>query len=119
MLAGLDRAQAYLDSILIESETRPQDIKIVFERIKEYGFRINETRCELFMSRIKYLGQVIAIKVQCPDPAWSSAIKDMPAPTNWTKLQTSLGFANYYHVYIPNMHELTAPLNTLLKKDTK
>ena len=47
---GLDCVQAYLDDILIKSETRHQhveDIKIVFERIKEYEFRI------------KYLGQVI------------------------------------------------------------
>ena len=43
----------------------------------------------------------------------------MSAPANLTKLQAFLGFANYYHVYIPNMHELTAPLNALLKKDAK
>ena len=43
--------------------------------------------------------------------------KDMPDPTNLTKLQGFLGFANNYHVYISNMHELTALLNALLKKD--
>ena len=46
MLAGFDCARAYLDDILIKSESRHQhvdDIKTVFERIKEYGFRISET----------------------------------------------------------------------------
>ena len=41
MLIGLDCTQAYLDDILIKNETRHQhaeDVKIVFERIKEYGF---------------------------------------------------------------------------------
>ena len=68
------------------------------------------------MSRIKYLGQVIDEKGWCPDPAQLLAIKDMPTLTNLTKLQGFLEFANYYHVYISNMHELTAPfLNALLK----
>ena len=94
-----------------------EDIKTVFEMIKEYRFGICETKCVLFMSRIKYLGQVIDAKGRHPDPAQSSAIKDMPTPTNLTKLQAFLRFANYYHVYISNMHKLTAPLNVLLKKD--
>ena len=71
----------------------------------------------LAMFRITYLRQVIDKKGRRPDLAWSSAIKDMPAPTNSTKLQAFLGFENYYHVYISNMYELTAPLNALLKKD--
>lgn len=41
MLAGLDCAQAYLDDVLTKSETQNQhteDVKKVFERIKDYGF---------------------------------------------------------------------------------
>ena len=109
MFAWLDWALAYLDDILIKRETRHQymeDMKIVFERIKEYGFKISEIKCEQFMSRIKYQGQVIDVKGWRPDPARSSAIKDMAAPTNLTILQAFVGFANYYLVYIQYMHEL-------------
>ena len=100
MFTGLDCVRAYLGDILIKSESRHQDIKIVFERIKEAGFRISEAK---FMTRIKYLGQVIDEKGRRPDPARSSTIKDLPAPTNLTKLQEFLAFANYYPVYISNM----------------
>ena len=85
MFAWLDCAQVYLDDMLIKSETRHrhlEDIKIVSKRIKEYGFRISETKGELFMSRIKYLGQVFDEKARRPDPARSSAIKIMPTPIN-------------------------------------
>ena len=58
-----------------------EDIKTAFERIKEYGFRISETKCELFMSRIKYLGQGFDEKGRRPDPARSGSIKDIPVPT--------------------------------------
>ena len=35
------------------------------------------------------------------------------------ELQSFLRLANFYHVFIKNMHELHAPLNDLLKKDKK
>ena len=43
----------------------------------------------------------------------------MPAPHNVATLQSFLGLANYYQVFISGMHELRAPLNNLLKKGTK
>ena len=63
------------------------------------------------MFRITYMRQVIDEKGWCQDPAWSSSIKEMSALANLTKLQAFLEFVNYYHVYTPNMHELTALLN--------
>ena len=41
----------------------------------------------------------------------------VPAPKNISALQSFLGPANYYQVFIPNMNNLHAPLNELLKKD--
>ena len=43
----------------------------------------------------------------------------MPIPDNVTKLKSFLGLAYYYNLYIPNMHELRAPLNKLLSKIKK
>ena len=43
---------------------------------------------------------------------------DIPAPDNITSLQSFLGLANYYQMFISNVHDLRAPtLNELLKKD--
>ena len=39
-------------------------------------------KCEFFLSKIKYLGQVIDEKAGTPDPNRVDAIKYMPAPTN-------------------------------------
>ena len=68
---------------------------------------------QLFMSRIKYLGQIIDANGRRPDPSKLRAIRDMPTPTTVTKLQAFLGFANHNHRYIPNMHELRVMLNNL------
>ena len=54
-----------------------------------------------------------------PDSSPANTIKNMPAPTNVSSLQSFLGLANHYSNYIPNMQTLKAPLNKLLKKDIK
>ena len=43
----------------------------------------------------------------------------MPPPTSVSISQAFLGLVNYYSNFIPKMHTLRAPLNQLLKKDTK
>ena len=76
-------------------------------------------KCEFFMSQIKYLGQIINAKGRTPNPERAEAIKSMLVPNNVTKLQAFLGLPNYYGIYIPDMQNLRAPLNNLLKKGVK
>ena len=53
------------------------------------------------------------------DPIKLKGIKDWPEPTTVKELQQFLGFANYYRRFIQGYGNLTAPLNTLLKKTEK
>ena len=114
MLGGLDFACAYLDDIVIASksiEEHRRQIHEVFERIHNFGFRIKETKCEFLMNEIRYLGHIIDKNGRRPDPERPEAIKNMPPPRNVTELQSFLGLANFYQVFIKNIHELRAPLN--------
>ena len=122
MLAGLDYVMAYLDEILIKSENMEQHRKHIWEilkRINNYSFKLVPEKCEFFMERMKYLGQIIDQKSKKPDPERAKAIKNMPSPDNVTKLQAFLGLASYYSIYILKIYELRAPLNELLKKCEK
>ena len=77
-------------------------------------------KCEFFLSKITYLGQVIDEKGRIPDPNQADAIKYITAPTNVVALQSFFWWgAKYYNSYIPNMHILKALLNLLLKKRRK
>ena len=84
---------------------------------KRIWFKLSMEKCEFFLLKIKYLGQVIDEKGRTPDPNRADTIRYMPAPTNAGALQSFWRLANYYNCYIPNMHILRAPLNHLLKKD--
>ena len=122
MLAYLDFATAYLDNILMKSKNQEDHAKHVlevFKKIKEFGFKLRLEKCEFFLPKIKYLGQVIDKKNRTHDSNRVDTMKYMPAPTNVASLQSVLGLANYYNSYIPNIHILRAPLNHLLKKKCK
>ena len=90
-------------------------VRTVFKRIEEFGFKLSPEKCEFFMDRIKYLGQIIDKEGRRPDPQRTEAIEKMPAPNSVTKLQSFLGLVQYYAIYIPKIHDLRAPLNELLK----
>ena len=122
MLADLGFAIAYLDDILVKSKNvqeHKEHIRTVFQRIEEFGFKLCAEKCEFFLKQIKYLGQIIDSQGRRPDPLRTEATEKMPAPNNVTQLQSFLGLAQYYAIYIPKMHKLRAPLNELLKKRQK
>ena len=66
------------------------------------------------MKKIKYLGQIIDKDGRRPNPERASTIKTYRPLKMLGLLQSFLGLANYYNVFVPNMHNLRAPLNKLL-----
>ena len=70
------------------------------------------------METIKYLGHIINKNDRRPDPEHATTIKDMPAPENVSSLQSLLGLTKYNQMFIPNMHNLRAPLKDLKKTRT-
>ena len=59
MSADLDFATAYSDDILIKSKNREDHAKHVievFERIKEFGFKLSMERCEFFSTKKEISG---------------------------------------------------------------
>ena len=122
LLAGFDFSVAYLDNILIRSKNRKEHaehIKQVFKRIRGFGFKVNDTKCEFFMTSIKYLGKIIDTNRWRLDNKRCFVLKNMALPTNVSTLSAFLGLLNYYSIYISNIHKWRAPLNILLKKMIK
>ena len=61
MLAGLDFATAYLEDILLKSNTIEEHksfLKKIFGRIRKYGTKVKENKCGFQLEEIKYLGHV-------------------------------------------------------------
>lgn len=112
MLAGFDFTVGYSDDVLIQRETSLQyseHIQTVFQRIKNSGFKLREEKSQFVRSYMNSLAQIIDANQCRSDPS------NMPASTNLATLQSFLGLATYYSMYVPNMYKLRASPNKLLK----
>ena len=76
-------------------------------------------KCDFFLPKIQYLGQVIDEKGRTPDPNQGDVIKYMTAPTNVAALQSFWGLAHYYNSYIPNMQYTKSSVESFTQKRRK
>ena len=96
MLRDLNFAIAYLDGILIKSETRERHTEHILKVILASKWR----KIRSILKKIKYLSHMIAENSRIPDPTWSSAIKEKPAPKNAATLQAFSRLAKSYNIFI-------------------
>jgi hypothetical protein len=107
---------AYLDDIIIFSESweeHVKQVKLVFDRLREYQLSISLEKCQFATDEVKFLGHIISNGTISPDPAKIEAIKIMKPPTNVSQLRSFLGLVNYYRNFIPSFAKIAKPLHTL------
>ena len=72
MLQGCSNfAMAYLDNIIIFSKNEEEHLKhieIIFQKLKEAGLKLKESKCDFFKKEICYLGHLISEKGIYPLP---------------------------------------------------
>ena len=109
----------YLDDIIIFSknfDTHLKDIRVVFEKLKVAGLKLNLKKCSFFQQEVIYLGHIVSCKGILPDPKKQSAISNYPIPTNVDQIRSFLGLANYYRKFVNNFADKAHPLTVLTKK---
>jgi len=122
MLAGLNGTVSYLDDIIvtgIDLNDHLKNLTKVFERIQEYGFRINKNKCAFLQDSVEYLGFVIDKSGVHTSSMKTKAIVNMPNPTNVSQLRSILGLINHYGKFIPKLTDRLAPFYELLQKNVE
>ncbi|UYV66381.1 hypothetical protein LAZ67_4001499 [Cordylochernes scorpioides] len=118
VLQGLDFAYAYIDDVLIASDSVNQHVshlQQLFGRLRDYGLTINETKCTFGQPSVKFLGFIITNAGISPDPQRVQAIKDIPIPDTVGKLRRFLGMLNFYRRCLPNAASTQAPLHAMVE----
>ena len=121
-LKGLKFAMTYLDDIIIFSQDELQHLEhleIVFSHLQEAGLKMNRSKCNFFKSEIHYLGHFISPEGISPLPNKLDSIKHMPVPNSAKEIKQFLGLTGYYRKFVPRFADISRPLTTLTKKDTK
>lgn len=106
VLQGLNHyATAYLDDILIYSETLEDHLihlQNVFDRLREHGLKLKLKKCSFLQSETHYLGFIINSRGIQLDPQKIEAIKSLPSPTCVREVRSFIGMGSYYLRFIPN-----------------
>ncbi|UYV68972.1 hypothetical protein LAZ67_6001868 [Cordylochernes scorpioides] len=118
----LDNVTSYFDDILVFSENEESHSKHlgqIFEILKKEGIQLRRDKCLLFMKRITYLGYEISENQISPSGVNVDVIKSLPPPRDLRCLRSFLGSVTHYVKFIKNFNNLRAPLNELLKKNSR
>lgn len=117
VLRGLDFCYGYLDDILVFSSSstlHQEHLKLLFQRLAEYGVLINTNKCTFGKTQVQFLGHNVSAAGIQPLESKVEAIQNFPVPKTLKELRRFLGMINFYRRFIPNAAKVQAPLNQLL-----
>lgn len=117
VLRDLDFANAFIDDILVASDSEEQHIhhlELLFQRLQEFNLVIKPSKCKFGKHEIEFLGHLVSSHGVAPLKDRVKAIIDFPQPTSLRKLREFLGMINFYRRMIPNLADILEPLNSLL-----
>ena len=137
---GLNFAFAYLDDIIVFSNTAEEHIKhiqIVINRLKSTQLKLKKSKCSFFKKKLYYLGHLLTTEGIKPQIEKVKAIHEMKPPTNpkgfyplwicgWFHFMNCLylfneflGMVSYYRKFINRFADAARPLTKLTQKDCK
>jgi len=122
VLAGLPKVICRLDDILCggsDDDDHLKTLSLVLDRLQNAGFKLNKSKCKFLQSSVTYLGHVIDAEGLHPTADKLKAIREAPAPKDVTALKAYLGLLMFYSRFLPNHATILAPLNNLMKAETK
>ena len=116
---GLPFCYAYIDDLLVYSrsqEEHRQHLRILFERLTEYGLVLNLSKCVFGQPVVRFLGYLVSADGIRPPQDRIQAILDYPLPKTAQGLRRFLGIFDFYRRFVKHASEFEAPLYDALSK---
>jgi len=117
VLSGLSGCAAYLDDIVVYSESwqkHMEQLAEVFERLRRANLTINLAKCDFAQATVVYLEKVVGNGEVRLVQAKVEAILAFSAPASRRDLRCFLGMTGYYRGFCKNVSAVAAPLTDLL-----
>lgn len=112
----------FIDDIIIFGKTfeeHLQNIKLVFNRIREAHLKISPGKCEFFKRKVKFIGHVVSEEGVEMDPDKTERVINWPKPKTPEEVRKFLGFVGYYRRFIENFSRISRPLTDLMPTPMK
>jgi len=104
VLDGLNSSKAYIDDVVIFSDTWDQhlkDLRATLERLKEAGLTVKRRKCVWGCALVSFLGHHIGQGEVRPQEAKIQAILNYHRPQSKKDLRAFIGLVGYYRRFIP------------------
>ena len=108
----------YLDNICIFSSSVDEmlnRIEMVLKRLQDFNLKIKPKKSFFFQSKVLFLGHMLSKQGISPNLEKVKKVKDWPVPTNAKEVHSFLGFASYYHRFVPQFAMWANPLHDLIR----
>jgi hypothetical protein len=95
----------YLDDLTARSKKCTQhldDLRIIFQRCRQYNIHLNPLKCVLCVTTGSLLGFIVSQSSITMDPLKVQAITEIPPPWNLRQLQSLQGKANFLRRFVPD-----------------
>ena len=118
VLNGMSFATAYLDDIIIFSETPEQylaHIRVVLKRLQAANLRMKRSKCSFF-KELHYLGHLLTTEGIKPQLEKVKAISELTPPKTQKGVREFLGMVGYCRKFIHRFADAARPLAKLTRK---
>ena len=116
------KVAAFVDDVLVETETEKGHDKIVEEvlkRLKENDLYVKPEKYMWKVRRVGFLGVVIGPNGIEMEKEKIDGVLSWLMPKNVKDIRKFLGLANYYRSFIKDFAKVARPINVLTRKNVK
>jgi len=113
--------ECYVDDVMVKSkekENHLQDLRMVYEQLRQFQLKMNPLKCAFGVSSGKFLGFIVRHRGIEIDQSKIEAILKMLEPRNIHELKSLQGKLAYIRRFISNLAGRCQPFTHLMKKDT-
>ena len=118
VLQGCKKVMYYIDDILVTGSSRAEheaNLRHVFQRLQQYGLRVNLEKCKFFQKTVEFLGHHISPEGIQPTEERVRGILEAPVPQNRSELKSFIGLMSYNSKFLPSLATILHPLYKLLR----
>ena len=121
IFSGMQGIFCFVDDILIAGKDINEHmfrLRMVLDRLKENGIKVNKEKCLFLVDKVEYLGFVLDGQGIHKTQDKIRAVNAAKIPTNVKELQSFLALVTFYGKFVQNLATIAHPLYNLLKSNT-